>query len=407
MVSGSIPDGYNWKLKRSRDPSTLGLTRILCDNWSATCYYHQSTSAVYGELVNGTWMGMLDDINKDVYDTSLPDFTPLPRRAKDFLFADTWLRYPLFVATRNLDGPEDYEVFGVLKSFAPKIWMVLLAYCVIISSSLVLMRTVSNEKFSVAVLRTFIGTFVFLLRKQMNLQVSRISAKLLLLAWGLACVIITSMYSSMLLASMFRRQSKIPFNDLGSLADCIWHMNCKMVAIPEGDWFFSLLDDATDLDSLRLKEALLKNPPEMMKSESAAFRYIHGREDIFLVSWPTTKSYLIYLENLTLRECTTTFVELSGYQVVNTFPFAKNQTILKEALNERLSRLVESGIAAHIIDFFSHRQQCGNKISKPHLNSLPVKIILGSLAMLAIGLICSSIVCVIERYHYLLRCHDL
>lgn len=399
IVNDSIPGAIHFNRIGSKKPGYfVEITKLICSNLDYNCYFKRSSSNVYSKLINGSiWAGMLGDIDRGVYDTSLPNFTPTAERLDHFDFCTNVIRFPLVFATRTPNDEDSYNLTALLKTLSVNVWLILILASITLTSIIVISQSVlrsNNSSIIYQIAITLISVAVFLARKGPQLSSTNRVIRLLLVFWGLAMIIVISSYSAGLLASMFRKAPKLPFNNLETLVSCIMVKKCRMVFTPSGDWFLNkVLTSRENSNYYRLKLALAENPIERVETTAEAIKLVRLTTDTFIVTWPAQRERFVAEMDI---NCSITLVDHNSDILIDTFAFRQGDQ-LKWKFDRQFQLLYDSGILSRIIAEYPINDGCKSRLKSTKAVPIPLRVLLGGIFILVIGIFLSFFSFAIEK----------
>lgn len=185
--------------------------QLICEQLGYRCKFVLSNSSDFGSHRNGSWTGMLGDVERQIYNTSLPAYLKTSERLQNFFFTETATGYIQYLVTRK---PVLDEVVSLQAFVNPLNWKIWLTIFLTLVALTVVIRFLQTFRYpqgqqltrkvpkTVAIGETiesglliFINISVYLVRKGPAIKRLARPTKLLLMTWGLGALVIMASYT--------------------------------------------------------------------------------------------------------------------------------------------------------------------------------------------------------------------
>lgn len=326
------------------------VTTIICDASRLNCSFTETLDGTYYVINNGTWGGFLGALSNETYNSTLPIFRYTKLREQYFSFSQPVLREFQYFITRK---PSPYiDLFSwkpILAPFNWKVWLALLLATLAIS----ILIWCYQKKFS-NLLALCINISLLLIRKSQKFYRLNIAGNSLLNIWSVLAIVVTAYYTSGLLTSMIRVQSKPPFSDLDSLIDCLRTAKCRLIVNDKiHSWFLKEKPDRSD-SFFVFNEIMKEHPPLYTDKLTDLYKKIESTEDIYLVTGATSASDSAVLLKEHNNFCSLILFE---YYTDTFYLFRLNDPLVK-SVNLGINLVERSGILAKIRQTVPQMKRC-------------------------------------------------
>lgn len=371
----------------------LEILDMFCKMENINCSYkfYDTTHRAY--FKNGTYVGMIRDIQNGSCDLSTPSF---PFDEKIFNLVDFSLpitALPYYLITRNSEDRRSISVFSSFV-FNWSAWLLLLIISALIGTVVAFCaRTDSNRANLTNCVRDCLDVFsVISSQTNPHANTNRKSIRILLTFWAFAVLVICGIYSGQLISSLMRSMSKVPYNDFETLIDCIEIHKCKLIIIDKNTPIFHDITYGNDTLNQKMRQALMKNRLVEVDTMKQLWNKILSEKTTYLSTFLPIQLYLPETEYN--KHCLYYSVIVRNERIG--FAMPKNST-LAEPVNRFVANLIESAMFSKLFNkYFGTEAVCERNQLVNELRPINVENFFGCLFVLMIGTAVGTGVFVLE-----------
>lgn len=406
IVNESLEGYVNVDRLGSLSPGlAVEVTQLVCRNLHLNCLFEVSGSGDYGAFIDGNWSGMLGDVSRGRYNTSLPVFSlPMLKKQKfqNFPIGDFSVKFPLHFAIRRTAQEELISLTALIRPLSANIWLTLLVTVGCLSALLLFTQSFrkgpsTSDSFPYRLVSTVVSVGIFLVRKgPLFLQSAGTASRIALLSWGISTVVLIATYTGGLLSSMFKTTGKLPFVDMISLANCIKADRCQLVVTrPHDDWFLQLLEDDNSVYQ-PLKIALQQRSYITVKNSEESFALITGnRGSKILAAAPDIPA--TFMKFVRSGVCPLVFIKDNSGNDDCYYPFSPADPS-QDQFYGQLRLLHRSGLMEKMTKKYQPEMKCERdaRTKRTTAPPVPLRLALGALVILLVGLIAAGLALMVE-----------
>ncbi len=231
----------------------IELTQLICKIISAAGNFHLEAHGDWGARSdNGTWTGLLSQIQTGKYDLSLPAYSYTTQRMDSFQFASPAVRMSSYFTTRL--GRISDGSFTKIFIFNPAcLGLILAASCIVAGISLLtgLLQNPSGLSDGLSRLIHVICSTTTLFANQSVEKgfVTGQTGRVIIGAWAIGVFLLAGHFSAHLLAMLISQVRTTPFIDWSTLAKCVDAGKCRIVdtTLSKSTWSAILGDNPAHL----------------------------------------------------------------------------------------------------------------------------------------------------------------
>lgn len=389
----------NWENSTNKDRGILiDLLDIFCQMMNAKCELIKAPSPGYGDFTNGTWHGMVKYISENLFNLSFPGYTPTQQRFEVIDFSDRVYKVPLVLVTRAAD-PKSLSLWSFM-AFHWSVWLLLLGASTFMGvfMAFIEINQWNPKKFVTRGFIRCLDSFAIMSNQGLEVEMVRISVRLLVTFWALATLVLGGVYSGHLLSFMIGTRPGLPFKDFDTFSICVEMRKCRLVAHSMSISFIQSIFTSPDPAFVRINKSIPYNPIKVVPNEHELVQLILDTKDVYL-TWYTSHPQFMDVTHSN-KKCLYSTVD-STFTDDMAFPLPKNSSI-KENLNINVTYIMAMGIPDKIYnDYIGVEGECTpKKVDDSNNKPLPFTSIIGLLFILACGgvlgfgaLICENVVC--------------
>lgn len=247
-------------------------------------------------------------------DTSLPILveTPRFREMLEFTMPVFYMEFGVLIKTRFLDN--NNELFFAFKPFTWIVWIILISSILTVSCLDALFRLIwtpiaerkGKRTYLMHTESSWLMTFGILMSRGMDIPIPHLSRRVLMVTWGLACIIICNVYSAQLVSTKVALKIQQPFTNLQELADKVRSKQYRLLIYSPDSKFIQDIEDDPNGPYSYLRDALLTNKPTYINDLSnITSNIIESKENLALFGSQFT------LKAISKNNCNVTIIKLS------------------------------------------------------------------------------------------------
>lgn len=334
----------------------MDLALETCKFLRLNCTFEWYTEGKYGRIFeNGTADGLLGEIQKGVYDASVPNVIPSESRMRAVSFSSGYFSFDTGLITRlpSRGHAIDWGIFHVYHWAIVCALVCTIGLIVVAMAGSVWVTTNANKNFG-SIFFESLQQLLSLNCDSVRLKLS--SVRILLSLWGLVTLILYTEYTTVLFSKKIATIEP-PFTDFETFVQCLEEGRCQVVMPPSQPLYQQMLTAPGNPISDRINRALKYNP----------MRFVPDSE-ILQAILEEKRKYLVLMWN---SERVTTYLpagESCNFYVVNT-PFSMQAAVavtkghpVLESLNRMAFYVRSAGIEKAIKSRYSSAVECGPKM---------------------------------------------
>lgn len=298
-------------------PSTIDLeaASVACKALALTCTFFLHNSTEFGDVdESGRGTGIIGAIQRGLYDTSSPTFTPTYRRLKAVDFSNVYFFADILITTRAPDRKVKALDLSIFHAFRWETWLGMAFVMAMVSAMRALGRHAEPQKS----------------------DFRRVAA----VSWSFGTLVLSSAYTSALFSNRLIGQENLPYKNFESLVLCLEEGRCRLITHSMSSSYLQVLTGSENALGRRIQATFATRPPILRKS-SLIPKTILEEEDIFLVWLSSKDSFHAYVAGM---EGCQLYVMDAPTKDVWAFPVRKKSPLLRR-FNKVSVSFRESGLS--------------------------------------------------------------
>lgn len=329
-----------------------------CNHLSLFCTLLISNTSEYGDVSkNGDGTGITGAIQRGIFDTFQPIFTPTPNRMRAIDFSEPIFYEDFVLATRFPDNSPNRLSFGIVTALKWQTWLAFI-FCLVATSSFIVLSSkrllqipdLSSRYWPIALVVAIVEYLPALItHKHRNKDLKFLYIRVACVAWSLGAMILASAYTSILFSEKFKQTIDLPYKDFETFTRCLEENRCRLIVHElSASYVQTLTGNWTD-QSRRLQAIFSKSPI-----------LIRPNSEIPNVILEDHRKFLVWIDARSTFEQNAGHIGICKFYVIDAplretwaFPVRKRSP-LKKVLNRASESFRENGLAIGIVSRYQH-----------------------------------------------------